>query len=269
MMNVSKLTTSSEGTQLDDESVDRSSVSQARQTTSYAELLALLHFSMTPTMRGETTEFQHLRVPRGHKAIRVGQPFMSMFAVRSGFLKIESVDEQGEEKVLAFPMRGDLLGTDGIHSKQHLSQAVALSDCELVIVPFHRLQQLARSCPELELAIYGFLSRELCHERKMSSMLAKLGAEARVARFLANTAQRHSALGFSGKSFELRMTRFDIGSYLGITVETVSRTLTALEKLGYIAVNARLITILDPDALAKLRRIPPSHSRRASQPKIV
>lgn len=233
----------------------------SKRTTSYPELLALLGFQMTASPLSEPMEFQHLRLRRGQKAFRLGQPFESMLAVRSGFLKVVSIDTSGEEKVQCFPMKGDLLGADGFHSRKHVSEAIALSDCELVVVPFLRLRELSRACPELEMAIYGFLSREICRERKMTTMLAKLGAEARVARFLVATARRYAALGYSGQAFELRMTRQDIGSYLGTTLETVSRTLTALEKLEYISVDNRLIVIHQPDTLAALRRIPPSLGR--------
>lgn len=92
----------------------------------------------------------------------------------------------------------------------------------------------------------------------MHLMLAKIGAEARVARFLVAVSSSYASLGFSKSSFELKMTRQDVASYLGTTMETVSRTLTALEKLGYIEVDYRLITIHVPEALEKLRRIPAS-----------
>jgi CRP/FNR family transcriptional regulator len=230
-------------------------VSQVRRTTSYAQLLELLRFNMPPQFQREATVFQHLRLRRGQKAFQPGQSFNSLLAVRSGFLKMVCADEWGEEKVQSFPMKGDLIGTDGFHGRKHRSEAIALSDCELVIVPFLQLQELSRGCPELELAIYAFLSRDLCEERTMNVMLAKLGAEARVARFLLATSGRYASLGFSPKSFELRMTRSDIANYLGLSVETVSRTLTALEKLQYISVDNRLITILAPEALGELRRL--------------
>jgi CRP/FNR family transcriptional regulator, anaerobic regulatory protein len=229
-----------------------------QSTTSYAELLSLLQFHATPSTRVEPIRFQHLRLRRGQRAYRIGHQLESLFVVRFGSLKVISRDDAGEEKVQAFAMKGDLLGADGIHQQAHVSEAVALSDCDLVVVPFRRFRELSRSSPELELAMYGFLSREICRERKISGMLSRLGAEARVARFLAQVAVRHAALGFSEKSFELRMTRQEIGSYLGTTLETVSRALTGLDRIGLIRVDNRNIIILDLPALAKLRRIPPS-----------
>jgi CRP/FNR family transcriptional regulator len=138
---------------------------------------------------------------------------------------------------------------------------VALSDCDLILVPFKKLTALGRVHAELENLMYGVMSRELVREQAMIGMLGALSAEARVARFLISLAERFAAMGYSSKLFNLRMTRHEIGSYLGLTLETVSRTLSAFNEIGLITVDQRTIGIKDPEALKTLRRLPPSRSR--------
>jgi CRP/FNR family transcriptional regulator len=205
--------------------------------------------------------FQHIQFKTGQRIYTIGQPFDSLYIVHSGFLKTVLIDEFGNEQVLSFPMRGDMLGVDGIHARRYASEAVALSNCDVILVPFRKLTALGRMHPELEPAMYGVMSRELVREQLMVSMLGALSAEARVARFLISLAERFADMGYSSKFFNLRMTRHEIGSYLGLTLETVSRTLSAFNEIGLINVDQRSIGINDPDALKTLRRLPPSSMR--------
>jgi CRP/FNR family transcriptional regulator len=138
---------------------------------------------------------------------------------------------------------------------------VALSACDVILVPFKKLTAMGRIHVELETAIYGVMCRELTREQSMISMLGSLSAEARVARFLAMLGDRFAEMGYSGKQFNLRMTRQEIGSYLGLTLETVSRTLSAFNEIGLISVDQRAIELKDIHALRTLRRLSPSSSR--------
>ena len=192
----------------------------------------------------------------------IGQHFESLFIVNSGFLKTVLIDEYGNEQVLSFPMKGDLLGIDGIYTKHYTSEAVALSDCDIIILPYKTFSDLGRSYAELEQAMFSVMSRELVREQSMISMLSALSAEAKVARFLTNLGDRFGQLGYSGKVFNLRMTRHEIGSYLALTLETVSRTLSAFNELGLITVDQREIGIIDAMTLKTLRRLPPAKSRK-------
>ncbi|MGN6389662.1 MAG: Crp/Fnr family transcriptional regulator [Burkholderiaceae bacterium] len=205
--------------------------------------------------------FQHVQFKTGQRVHTIGQPFDTLYIVHSGFLKTVLIDEFGNEQVLSFPMKGDMLGVDGIHSRRYASEAVALSNCDLILVPFKKLTALGRVHPELEPAMYGVMSRELVREQAMVSMLGALSAEARVARFLISLSDRFADMGYSSKFFNLRMTRHEIGSYLGLTLETVSRTLSAFNEIGLITVDQRSITINDRESLKSLRRLPPSSSR--------
>ncbi len=205
--------------------------------------------------------FQHVQFKTGQRIHTIGQPFEALYIVHSGFLKTVLIDEFGNEQVLSFPMKGDLFGVDGIHTRRYASEAVALSNCDLILLPFKKLTALSRMHMEFEHVIYGVMSRELIREQAMISMLGALSAEARVARFLVSLSDRYADMGYSSKLFNLRMTRHEIGSYLGLTLETVSRTLSAFNEIGLISVDQRSIAIKEPDALKTLRRLPPSSAR--------
>lgn len=205
--------------------------------------------------------FQHVQFKTGQRIHTIGQPFDALYIVHSGFLKTVLIDEYGNEQVLSFPMKGDLFGVDGIHTRRYASEAVALSNCDLILLPFKKLTALGRIHLEFEHSIYSVMSRELVREQAMISMLGALSAEARVARFLVSLSDRYAEMGYSSKLFNLRMTRHEIGSYLGLTLETVSRTLSAFNEIGLITVDQRSIGIKDPEALKTLRRLPPSSAR--------
>jgi len=233
---------------------------QGRLWSNLKEVCELLHVPVCPVNVDELL-FQHVQFKTGQRIHTIGQPFEMLYVVNSGFLKTVLIDEFGNEQVLSFPMKGDLLGVDGIHTRHYSSEAVALSDCDLILLPFKKLTALGRVHLELENMMYGVMSRELVREQAMIGMLGALSAEARVARFLVSLSERFAQMGYSSKLFNLRMTRHEIGSYLGLTLETVSRTLSAFNEIGLITVDQRTIGIKDPDALKCLRRLPPSRAR--------
>ncbi len=235
--------------------------SQRKFWSSLKEVCDLLRIPCSASAADGEMLFQHVQFKTGQRIHAAGQAFESFFVVNSGFLKTASVDEFGNEQVLGFPMKGDVLGVDGIYTRQYSSEAVALSDCNLILLPFKKLTALGRSNVEFEHLIYGVMSRELVCKQSMVSMLGTLGAEARVARFLATLSERFEEIGYSKKTFILRMTRQEIGSYLGLSLETVSRTLSALNEIGLISVDQRTIKIKNGDMLKILRRIPSARLR--------
>ena len=200
-------------------------------------------------------QFQHRSLKPGQAIYRMGQPFEALYVVNAGFLKTVLFDGEGNERVAAFPMRGDLLGCDGISLDCHASEVVALSQCELIVLPFHKLLTLGHACKELEHLIFRLISRQVVHEQAHLVTLSSLRSDARVAHFLSMQAANHAALRFSPLSFRLRMTRREIGSFLGLTLETVSRTMSALDSAGIVAVDQRSIKILKPDALRSLYQV--------------
>ncbi len=223
--------------------------------------LLRIQVAVNSSIPNEEILFQHVQFKAGQRVYTTDQAFDMLYIVNSGFLKTVLIDELGNEQVLSFPMKSDLLGVDGIHSKRYSSEAVALSDCDLILLPFKRLASLGRSHVELEHAMYSVMSRELVREQSMICMLGTLSAEGRVARFLVSLSDKFAQMGYSSKMFNLRMTRHEIGSYLGLTLETVSRTLSALNEIGLIGVDQKTIELKDIEALRILRRLPPSRAR--------
>lgn len=234
---------------------------QGKLWSNLKELCDILRIPSAAIHSEEELLFQHVQFKTGQRIHTIGQPFDTLYIVHSGFLKTVLIDEFGNEQVLSFPMKGDLFGVDGIHSRRYASEAVALSNCDLILLPFKKLTALGRSYAEFEHAVYSVMSRELVREQAMVSMLGALSAEARVARFLVSLSERYAEMGYSSKLFNLRMTRHEIGSYLGLTLETVSRTLSAFNEIGLISVDQRSIGIKDLEALRTLRRLPPSSAR--------
>ncbi|MCL1887063.1 MAG: helix-turn-helix domain-containing protein [Betaproteobacteria bacterium] len=233
------------------------------------ELCDLLRIQISPnsSITNEETLFQHVQFKTGQRIHMIGQPFEMLYVVNSGFLKTVLIDELGNEQILSFPMKSDLLGVDGIHSKHYASEAVALSACDLILIPFKKLTALGKTYPELENAMYRVMSRELVREQGMISMLGSLSAEGRVARFLVSLSDRFAQMGYSHRIFNLRMTRHEIGSYIGLTLETVSRTLSALHEIGWIGVDQKTIEIKDIQALRNLRRLPNAKIRAKDKAK--
>ena len=175
-----------------------------------------------------------------------------MFAVRVGFFKSSVTSEDGREQVLGFHMSGELLGFDGIGSDRHTCNAVALETSQVCMIPFARLEAMSREVPALQRQFHRIMSREILREQGAMLMLGSARAERRVAGFLLNLTQRLQVRGFSGTSIVLRMTREEIGNYLGLKLETVSRTFSKFQAGGIVEVRQREIEILDEAALRRL-----------------
>lgn len=216
---------------------------------SVRELARLLHVDCPEEAWLARAAFALRRVREGEALVHAGDKFHSLYVVRSGCFKTVYTDYSGSEQVLAFPMCGDLMGADGIDSGHYSSTAISLDTSEAVIVPLGGMGRLVYECPSLENMLYRVLSRELVRVQNMAWTLGTLGAEGRVAAFLLSLSARLCALGYSRCSFNLRMTRQEIGSYLGLKLETVSRALSALNGAGIIQVHQRSIDIVDADGL--------------------
>ena len=189
---------------------------------------------------------------KGEHAYRAGDPFDSLFAVRAGFFKTTLLNEDGRDQVTGFHMAGELMGLDGISTDQHPCDAVALEDSELCVIPFSRLEELSREAPSLQHHLHKIMSREIVSDQSVMMLLGSMRAEERLAAFLLNLSQRMTARGYSPSEFYLRMTREEIGSYLGLKLETVSRVFSRFQNEGLIAVQQKHIRILD---IPKLRTV--------------
>lgn len=220
--------------------------------SSLQDILDLLRLKLEPkhqTKEASALPFQHCRFKAGQFVFRMSQPFTNLYIVRYGFLKTVLRNAEGDERVLSFPMKSDLLGFDGIYRNQYTSDTVALTDCDLISLPFKQLLATGYISGELEQVIYLAASREIALERGGMGLSITVRSDARVARFLAMQSRRYTSLGYSSKNFLLPMTRRDMGSFLGLTLETVSRSLSALAAAGIISVNRRDIHILRPEQL--------------------
>lgn len=191
-------------------------------------------------------------IKRGESLYRAGEPFTSLFAVRVGFFKSSVISEDGREQVTGFHMSGELMGMDAISTDKHTCDAIALEDSEVCELPFSEIETLSRNVPILQHHLYKVMSREIVRDHGVMLLLGNMKAEERLAAFLLNLSQRFAVRGYSSTSFHLRMTREEIGSYLGLKLETVSRILSRFQDQGLIKVQNRLIEILDHDGIKKI-----------------
>jgi len=199
-------------------------------------------------------------VRKGDALFRHGDEFLSIFAIRSGTFKTRVNTLDGRDQVTGFQMSGELIGLDGIGTGSHACDAIALEDSEVCIIAYARLTELAAEVPVLQRHFHRLMSREIVREHGVMLLLGSMRAEERLAAFLLNLLQRMQARGYSSKEIVLRMTREEIGSYLGLKLETVSRTLSRLADDGLISVRQRLVCILDQARLrAMIENGPHSH----------
>lgn len=189
---------------------------------------------------------------RGELLFRAGDRFESLYAVRTGFFKTRISAEDGRDQVTGFQMAGELLGLDGISTDRHTCDAVALEDSQVCQIPYGRLEELSHEVTELQRQFHKVMSREIVRDHGVMLLLGSMRAEARLAAFLLNLTQRLQARGFSGSSLVLRMTREEIGSYLGLKLETVSRAFSHMQEEGLLEVKQRDIRVLDEAGLRGL-----------------
>lgn len=191
------------------------------------------------------------KVMKGNRLFRNGDQFTSLFIIRTGFLKTCIPAGDGGEQVTGFQMAGEVLGFDGIASGHHTCDAIALEDTQVCQMSFDGIVELARNLPALQFRLHQIMSRAIVRESG-TRLLAIMGAEKRLAAFLLNLVDRLHALGYSPTELVLRMTREEIGSYLGLKHETVSRAFAKLSEQGLVAVDNRDIRFLRSDLLRKL-----------------
>ncbi|ADI30293.1 transcriptional regulator, Crp/Fnr family [Methylotenera versatilis 301] len=192
------------------------------------------------------------RVKQGDMLFSNGDVFTSLYAIRTGFFKTCVSTEDGREQVTGFQMAGEIIGLDGIVTDLHSCNAVALEDAEVCVMPFAKVEDLSREFPLLQRHVHKIMSREIVRENSVMMLLGNMRAEERLAAFLLNLVQRLHARGFSQSELTLRMSREEIGSYLGMKLETVSRAFSKFSDEGIIEVKQRYVRILNSDALKKI-----------------
>ncbi|MEO8297754.1 MAG: fumarate/nitrate reduction transcriptional regulator Fnr [Burkholderiales bacterium] len=191
-------------------------------------------------------------VKRGDALFRVGEAFTALYAVRTGFFKTVVSAADGREQVTGFQMAGELIGLDGISTDLHACDAVALEDSQVCMIPYAQLESVSREVTVLQHQFHKIMSREIVRDHGVMLLLGSMRAEERLAAFLLNLTQRLEARGFSASALVLRMTREEIGSYLGLKLETVSRTFSKFQDEAILEVKQRAIRILDLEALQRV-----------------
>ncbi len=191
-------------------------------------------------------------VARGEALFRVGDAFAALYAIRAGFFKTNVSSEDGRDQVTGFQMAGELLGLDGIGTDRHTCDAIALEDSQVCLIPFHQLEDLSREFSDLQRHFHRIMSREIVRDHGVMLLLGSMRAEERLAAFLLNLTQRLRTRGYSASSLVLRMTREEIGSYLGLKLETVSRAFSKFQEDGLLDVKQRQIHVLKPEGLQAL-----------------
>ncbi len=225
---------------------------QACSSCSLRELCLPIGLESTDMDRLDRLVTRRKHMQRGEHVFRVGAPFQFLFAIRTGFFKTYELQEDGQEHITGFHMAGEIIGMDAISTDQNTCNAVALEDSELCEIPFPQLEGLCREIPALQHQFHKLMSREIIRDHGIMMLLGGMRAEERLAAFLLNLSQRYAARGYSASEFHLRMTRAEIGHYLGMKLETVSRTLTKFQEQGLITVNNKHVELQD---LVRLRQV--------------
>ena len=205
--------------------------------------------SPTEIARFETSVHGKRRLAAGQHLYRAGDAAGALYAIRSGFIKTSIVTDDGREQVTGFHMMGEVVGVDAIGGGRHQGDAIALEATDVCELPFAALENLSRDMPSLQRKLYHMMSQEIQHEHETMLILGTMRAEERVAAFLLNLGRRYQARGYSALRFLLRMTRADIGSYLGLRLETVSRLFSRFQAERLLRVDSRSLEILDLDRL--------------------
>ena len=198
---------------------------------------------------------EHRRARKTHELLhRAGAMLTSLYVIRSGFMKSSVAGSSGREQITGFLMPGDLIGMDAIATGRHQCSTIALEDSIVCGIVFADFEQLAHDIPALQQHFHQSLGREITRDHGMMMLLGAMRAEERVAAFLLNLSRRLAARGLPDHRFHLPMGRQDIGNYLGLTLETVSRAFSHLSAKGLIAIAFKEVEILDAAALHNIAR---------------
>ena len=195
---------------------------------------------------------QRVRLHKGDVLFRAGDRFVGLFAIRFGSCKTVTTTDDGSEQVSGYHLQGEMLGVEGFGNDTHVCTAIALEDTEVCVLPVERIEQLAHEDTTFQRRMYQLLSAAIMRERTSTLMVGTMRAEQRLAAFLLDLSNRYQARGYSASEFVLRMTREEIGSHLGLKLETVSRLLSRFAEEGLVDVRGRVIRLLDRLALSQL-----------------
>jgi len=195
---------------------------------------------------------RRLPLQRGDRLFRTGATLQSLFVAREGSFKTSSLAESGDQQVIGFHLPGELMGLDALGDGRHRCDAEALETAQVCEVPIEQLQTVAAQVPGLQLQLMRVMGRSMGRDQDHLEMLGRRQASDRVLLFLHGLAERYRALGHDPGTLHLPMSREDIASYLGLVIETVSRSFGKLQDDGLIAVRGRRVQVLAPDRMHAL-----------------
>ena len=196
-----------------------------------------------------------VKLKKGEPLFRNGAAFAALYAIRLGSIKTTMLSDDGREQIAGYHMPGDVLGLDGMSTNRHECEAIALEDTEACVIPFERLEEISRKVPALQHSLHRVLGREIGHDHRQLLLLGSMRAEERLAAFLLNLSDRYKRRGYSSTEFVLRMTREEIGSFLGLKLETVSRLFSRFQEEGLVQVQGRAVKIVDLPTLKQLASV--------------
>ncbi|MBK8186005.1 MAG: fumarate/nitrate reduction transcriptional regulator Fnr [Cellvibrio sp.] len=188
---------------------------------------------------------------KGDYLYRANDPFDSVFAVRSGAVKALTISDKGEEQVTGFYLPGEVVGLDGISENRYTNSVIALETSSICEIPFHRMEELSLKIPNLQRHFFQLMSREITQDQQMIILLSKSSAEERIASLLLSISNRNNRRQLSATAFRLPMSRTDIGNFLGLTIETVSRIFSRLQQQQIIEADKKEIRIINIEELHK------------------
>jgi CRP/FNR family transcriptional regulator len=229
--------------------IDIAILKAACSDCSLRDLCLPLGLSVGDMLALEGSIKSHRKLSKGDFLYRVGDPFRSLFAIRSGSTKTCEIAADGSVQITGFHLPGELLGFDAISSETHPCDVVALETTEICELPFGKLETLARELPGLQRQLFRIMSREIMEEEVQLLMLGRMKAEERLAAFLLSFSRRYQRLGHSPNDLRLPMSRQDLGDYLGLALETVSRLFSRFQEEKLIIVQGRSVQLLNIDAL--------------------
>lgn len=192
---------------------------------------------------------ERVRLKKGVSLFREGDPAEAVYGLRSGSLKTQIEDANGQVQITGFALPGEVLGLDGILHERQVTHAIALEDSELCIIRLDSLDELGKQLPAIQMQLRRLMSKEIARSHQMLLTIGSLRSEQRLASFLLNLSHRLQTLGYSPYEFILRMSREEIGNFLGLTLETVSRLFSRFSKEGLIKVRQREVQLLDLNGL--------------------
>ncbi|EWM43608.1 cyclic nucleotide-binding domain protein [Bordetella holmesii 30539] len=195
---------------------------------------------------------ERVRIEKGHTLYELDAALDAVYGVRYGSLKTQLEDASGQLQITGFHLPGEIVGLDGMLESRHVSNAVALEDSEVCVIRLSEIDRVAHHLPSLQQQFRRLMSREITRSHQMLATLGSMRSEQRLAAFLLNLSQRYAALGYSSTQFVLRMSREEIGNYLGLTLETVSRLFSRFAREGLIRINQREVELLDLPGLRQL-----------------